>query len=241
MPGFPRLRNRFQRGNSLPAPSTALAAQDCAVARADHDRAGAWPASGWFPCDAGHYCPERVQAPGGARGSKGSFARQRSLSRWRRMRSTTRGSVIKETIRIRAPHLQTSGSTSEIFLSRRAHVLRASLQKSEFSGCLSAAEPAAVTNGGRNPGSGPVRAGAVTALAMASWVRNMRTDAVNPLERIERQPGDAGARVLGSLQGKVAVLQFVQGIHVPTQGNHTDVGDSQTGRTPGGLPGKRPA
>src|SRR4030042_5868630 len=50
-----------------------------------------------------------------------------------RMRSTMRGSVIKETIRIRAPHLQTSGSTSKIFLSRRAQGLRASLAKSELS------------------------------------------------------------------------------------------------------------
>ena len=60
------------------------------------------------------------------------------------MRSTTRGSVIKETIRIRAPHVQTRGSTSKIFLSNRAHVLRASLEESELScsGCVFAAAPA---------------------------------------------------------------------------------------------------
>jgi hypothetical protein len=60
------------------------------------------------------------------------------------MRSTTRGSVIKEMILIRAPHWQTSGSTSKIFLSNRAQVLRASLEKSawSFSAPVSAAEPA---------------------------------------------------------------------------------------------------
>jgi hypothetical protein len=74
-----------------------------------------------------------MSAVGGARGAKGSFVLQRSLSRWRRMRSTTRGSVINETICMRAPQAQTSGSTSKIFLSRRAHVLRASLEKSALS------------------------------------------------------------------------------------------------------------
>jgi hypothetical protein len=49
------------------------------------------------------------------------------------MRSTTRGSVIKETMRMRVPHEQSRGSTSKIFLTRRAHVLRASLEKSELS------------------------------------------------------------------------------------------------------------
>ena len=34
-------------GNSLPAPSPAFAARDCAGARAHLDRMGAWPASGW--------------------------------------------------------------------------------------------------------------------------------------------------------------------------------------------------
>ena len=61
--------------------------------------------------------------------------------------------------------------------------------------------------------SGPVRIGAVKTLAMASWVWNVRTDAVNPLERIERKPGGAGARVRGCLEGEVAVLQFVQCVH----------------------------
>ena len=45
---------------------------------------------------------------------------------------------------MRAPQAQTRGSTSKIFLSRRAHVLRASLEKSALScsGCVFAAEPA---------------------------------------------------------------------------------------------------
>jgi hypothetical protein len=115
------------------APSSAFAARDCAGARAHLDRTGAWPASGRHACDAEHYCQERVWALGGARGSKGSLVWQRSLSRWRRMRSTTRGSVIKETIIMRAPQAQTRGSTSKIFLTRRAHVLRVSLEKSALS------------------------------------------------------------------------------------------------------------
>jgi hypothetical protein len=38
-------------------------------------------------------------------------------------------------------------------------------------------------------------------------------DAVNPLERIERKPRGAGARVWGCFQGQVAVLQFLQCVH----------------------------
>jgi hypothetical protein len=40
---------------------------------------------------------------------------------------------MKETICMRVPHAQSSGSASKIFLSRRAHVLRASLEKSALS------------------------------------------------------------------------------------------------------------
>ena len=58
---------------------------------------------------------------------------QRSLCRWRRIRSITRGSGMKETIRMRSPHEQTRGSVSKIFLTKRAQVLRASLAKSELS------------------------------------------------------------------------------------------------------------
>ena len=49
------------------------------------------------------------------------------------MRSTTRGSVIMEIIFITAPHEQSMGFTSKIFLSRRAHVRRVSLVNSESS------------------------------------------------------------------------------------------------------------
>ena len=97
-------------------------------ARAHLNQTGAWPASGRLTCDAGHYCRERVCAVGGARDSKASFVLQRSLSPWRRMR---------------APQVQTRGSTSKIFLSRRDQVPPASLEKSElsFSACVSAAQP----------------------------------------------------------------------------------------------------
>jgi len=118
-------RNRFLSGrnhdSSLPTPSSTFAAQNCAGARAHLDRTGAWPASGGHTGEAGHYCRERMWPPGGGRGSKGSFVLQRSLSRWRTMRSTTRGSVIKETICMRAPQAQTTGLTSKIFLSNSCY------------------------------------------------------------------------------------------------------------------------
>jgi len=37
--------------------------------------------------------------------------------------------------------------------------------------------------------------------------------AVNPLVRIEHEPGGAGARGRGRFQGRVAVLEFAQGVH----------------------------
>ena len=40
---------------------------------------------------------------------------------------------MKETICMRVPQVQSSGSASKIFLSSRAQVLRASLEKSELS------------------------------------------------------------------------------------------------------------
>jgi hypothetical protein len=104
-------KSRVRPGNALPAPSRGCAAPGCACGRAHLHRRGAWPASVAWP-QIGHYAREPAPALGGARGSKGSFALQRSLSRWRRMRSTTRGSVIKETMRMRAPQAQSRGSTS---------------------------------------------------------------------------------------------------------------------------------
>jgi hypothetical protein len=92
--------NRFlsgrKPGNSLPAPSSAFAGCDYAGARAHLDRTGAWPPSGWLTCGAEHYCRKRLWASGGARDSKGSFAWQSSLSRWRRIRSTICGYKIGE-------------------------------------------------------------------------------------------------------------------------------------------------
>jgi hypothetical protein len=58
---------------------------------------------------------------------------QRSLCRWRKIRSITRGSVIREAMRMGAPQQQSRGSAATIFLTRRAHVLRASLERSEWS------------------------------------------------------------------------------------------------------------
>jgi hypothetical protein len=80
-----------------------------------------------------NYCRIFADARGGGRGSNGSRVLQRPLSRCRKMRSTTRGSVIKDTMRMRPPHVHNKGSASKIFLTNRAHVLRASLEQSELS------------------------------------------------------------------------------------------------------------
>jgi hypothetical protein len=55
----------------------------------------------------------------------------------------------------------------------------------------------AVAIGRRNGNSGPVRVGAVKALAVAPGIWNVRTDAVNPLERIERKLRGAEGLVSG--------------------------------------------
>jgi len=73
---------------------------------------------------------------GRARGSNGSRALQASLARCLRIRSTTRGSVMKETIFICAPQVHRRGSTSKILRSKRAQeALRARLE-SIFSSSL---------------------------------------------------------------------------------------------------------
>jgi len=99
-------------------------------------RTPAGQASGWTT---GHLLPLTnywgifADAPGGGLATNGSRVLQRPLSLCRRMRSTTRGSVIKETMRMRPPHGYNRGSASKIFLINRAHVLRASLEQSEMS------------------------------------------------------------------------------------------------------------
>ncbi len=81
---LPKRNTQFSKnpgGDSLPAPSPAFSARDCAGDRAHPDRTSAWQTSGWLTCDAGHHCRDWVWAPGGARGSKGSLALQHSLPR----------------------------------------------------------------------------------------------------------------------------------------------------------------
>ena len=56
--------------------------------------------------------------------------------------------------------------------------------------------------------SAPVRIGAVEALAVPVRIGDMRGDAVNPLVRIEHEPGGAGARVRGRLQGQAPSWSF---------------------------------
>jgi hypothetical protein len=96
-----------------------------------------------------NYCTEFETSAGGGLAAKGSCAFERALCRWRTMRSITRGSVIKETMRLRRPQAHRSGSASKIFLINRTHVLRASLEQSGSScfGCCAAARPAVSPSG----------------------------------------------------------------------------------------------
>ncbi len=96
------------------------------------------------PRQSSNYFKEFETAAGGGLGSKGSWAFERGLSRCGRMRSTTRGSVIKDRMPIRPPHGQSRGSASKIFLIRRAHRLRACREQSESScaGMLAAGKAA---------------------------------------------------------------------------------------------------
>ena len=69
---------------------------------------------------------------GGDNGSKGSTALQAGVPRCRRIRSTTRGSVMMETIFISTPQVHRRGSTSRILRDWRAQEARAMTVKSEF-------------------------------------------------------------------------------------------------------------
>ena len=61
--------------------------------------------------------------------------------------------------------------------------------------------------------SAPVGIGAIESLAVASGVGNMRCDPVNPFQWIEHHAAGAGARVRERLEGQVAVIEFIEGIH----------------------------
>jgi len=50
-------------------------------------------------------------------------------------------------------------------------------------------------------------------LRLAALAFPMAQDAVNPLERIERKQGGAGARVRRCFQGQAAILEFLQCVH----------------------------
>ena len=117
---------------------------------------------------------------------------------------------------MRAPQApQVRGSASKIFRTRRAHVLRASLEKSELSRSSGAGAPAAGLSAclPRADDSAPVGIGAVESLAVASRVGNMRGDPVNPFQGVQHHAGGAGARVRGRLQGQRAVIEFLERIH----------------------------
>ena len=74
-------------------------------------------------------------------------------------------------------------------------------QAGAFSICRSRGNPAAV-------GIGPVKS-----LTMASRIRDMRRDAVNPLERIQLDRGCAGPWIGRRFQNQVAVVEFFERIH----------------------------
>ena len=89
-------------GNALPDPSCAFAGRDLPGGADTPQPAGC--RSGMRESRSADQWNARAGTPGGARGSKGSFALQRSLSRWRRMRSTMRGSAYqKQCAKIRYP------------------------------------------------------------------------------------------------------------------------------------------
>jgi hypothetical protein len=48
---------------------------------------------------------------------------------------------------------------------------------------------------------------------MPPGIRDVRGDAVNPFERIERKTGDIGARVRGCFRSQAAVLELLQRVH----------------------------
>ena len=116
---------------------------------------------------------------------------------------------------MRPPQVQRRGSASKIFLIRRAHVLRASLEKSELScsGSVAAGKPALSPSAGATANPGAVGIGAVKSLTMASRIRDMRRNAVNPLERIQLDRGCAGPGIGRCFQNQAAVVEFLQRIH----------------------------
>ena len=115
---------------------------------------------------------------------------------------------------MRAPQApQVRGSASKIFRIRRAHVLRASLEKSELSRSPARMPGAwlSARTGARD--SAPVAIGPVEPLTMASWIGDMRGNSVRPFQQVHNQARGAGARVRGRLQRQRAVIEFLEGIH----------------------------
>ena len=125
------MRAAFSRSNPCRPCFSGRAAGECAGIETHVSRQSSG-CSCRHPRQSSNYCREFETAPGGGLGSKGSWAFERGLARCCRIRSTTRGSVIKETMRMRPPQVHSRGSASKIFLIRRAHVLRASLETSEL-------------------------------------------------------------------------------------------------------------
>jgi hypothetical protein len=137
------MRAAFFRSNPCRPCFSGRAAGDCTGIETHLSRQLSGCSCG-HPRQSSNYCKEFETAAGGGLGSKGSWAFERGLSRCCKIRSTTRGSVIKDRMRIRPPHGQSRGSASKIFLINRAHVPRAWREQSESScaGMLAAGKAA---------------------------------------------------------------------------------------------------
>lgn len=104
---------------------------------------------------------------------------------------------------MRPPQVQSRGSASKTFLINRAHVLRASIEKSELS-----------RSKGFAAGNAPaVGIGPVKSLTMASPIRDMRRNAVNPFERIHLDGSCAGPWIGRRFQNQIAVCLLFKRIH----------------------------
>jgi hypothetical protein len=128
LPGCPPIR-RAEFGPALRCLPQVMSVQLLDAHAVGHTSTGGAP--GWRPWRGG-----RLDIMGGGRRSAEREVRKDASpcsARFRGGAGCGRRHAGLETMRMRAPQAQSRGSTSRIFLSRRAQVLRASLEKSELS------------------------------------------------------------------------------------------------------------
>lgn len=124
------------------------------------------------------------------------------------MRSTTRGSVIKETIFIWAPQLQRSGSTSKIFRSKRARGSTPRLREVGFlvGWLLRLRALEHFPLAGPESRTGSVGEGPVIPDLMPAGIGDVGGAGMDPVEGVEGTSRGAGARVRGRIDLEAAVL-----------------------------------